>query len=157
MPGTFSLHRRLAIPTCITAHARLLPDTQNYGLCSVNAGNVFPPPRVSDPDMHHGTCAMHVPWCMSGSLSSGFLWSRWWGKRSQHARRMRNPQFCVSGKRPIEIMACICKSLMQLKTHALIGVKLKGNLGIIHNNIRSPLLTNNIDEHICCMIPIHIS
>ena len=24
---------------------------------------------VSDPGMHHGTCATHVPWCMSGSLT----------------------------------------------------------------------------------------
>ena len=30
-----------------------------------------PPPRVSDPDMHHGTCVM--PWCMPGSLTSGFF------------------------------------------------------------------------------------
>ena len=37
-----------------------------------------PPPRVSDPDMHHGTCVTHVPWCMQGSLTSGFLWSRCW-------------------------------------------------------------------------------
>ena len=29
------------------------------------------PPRVSDPDMHHGTCVMHVPWCMPGSLTGG--------------------------------------------------------------------------------------
>ena len=57
-----------------------------------------PPPRVSDPDMHHGTCVTHVTWCMPGSLTSGFLWSQWRGKRS---RRMRNPQFCVSGKRSI--------------------------------------------------------
>ena len=27
------------------------------------------PPRVSDPDMHHGTCVTHVPWCMPGSLT----------------------------------------------------------------------------------------
>ena len=26
-------------------------------------------PLVSDPGMHLGTCAMHVPWCMSGSLT----------------------------------------------------------------------------------------
>ena len=26
-------------------------------------------PRVSDPDMHHGTCVTHVPWCMLGSLT----------------------------------------------------------------------------------------
>ena len=39
-------------------------------------------PRVSDPDMHHGTCVVHVPWCMPGSLTGGFLWSQWRGKRS---------------------------------------------------------------------------
>ena len=64
-------------------------------------GTFSPPSRVSDPDMHHGTCATHVPWCMPGSLISGFLWSQWRGKRSRHSRRMRNPQFYVSGKRPI--------------------------------------------------------
>ena len=68
--------------------------------CAGNAGNVFPAPRVSDPDMHHGTCVTHVSWFMSGSLSSGFLWT-WWGKRSRHSRRMRNPQFYASGKRPM--------------------------------------------------------
>ena len=60
-----------------------------------------PPPRFSDPDMHHGTCVAHVPWCMSGSLTSGFLWRWWRGRRSRHSRRMCNPQFCVSGKRPM--------------------------------------------------------
>ena len=39
-----------------------------------------------------------MPW----SLTSGFLWNRWRGKRSRHSRRMRNPQFYVSGKRPIK-------------------------------------------------------
>ena len=34
-------------------------------------GMFFPPPRVIDPDMHHGTCIT------LGSLTSGFLWSRW--------------------------------------------------------------------------------
>ena len=70
--------------------------------CAGNAGNVFPATAVGDPGMHHGTCVTHVPWCMPGSLTSGFFWSRWWGKRSRHSRRMHNPQFCVSGKRPIE-------------------------------------------------------
>ena len=59
------------------------------------------PPWASDPDMHHGTCLTHVPWCMPGSLTSGFLWGQWRGKRSQHSRRMRNPQFYIYGKRPI--------------------------------------------------------
>ena len=39
-------------------------------------GTFSPPPRVSDPDMHHGTCVTHVPWCMAGSLTIGLLWSR---------------------------------------------------------------------------------
>ena len=54
----------------------LLPDTWNCRLrmrleCRAN----FPrhrlqrKPLVSDPDMHHGTCMTHVPWCMSGSLT----------------------------------------------------------------------------------------
>ena len=64
-------------------------------------GTVSPPPRVSNPDMQHGTCVTHVPWCMPGSLTSRFLWSRRWGKRSRHSRPMRNTQFCVSGKRPM--------------------------------------------------------
>ena len=64
-------------------------------------GTFSPPPWVNDPDMHHGTCVTHVPWCMPGSLTSGFLWSRGRGKRSRHSRRMRNPQFYVSGERPM--------------------------------------------------------
>ena len=54
--------------------------------------------------MHHGTCVTHVPWCMPGSLTGGFLWCGWRGK---HSRRMRNPQFYVSGKRPI-----VCDNLL---------------------------------------------
>ena len=68
-------------------------------------GTFSPPPRVSDPNMHHGTCVTHVPWCMPGSLTSRFLCNGWRGKRSWHSRRKRNPQFCVSSKRPIELMA----------------------------------------------------
>ena len=62
-------------------------------------GTFSPPQRLSDPDMHLGTCVRHVPWCMPGSLTSGLLWSRWRGKRSRHSRCMRNSQFYVSGKR----------------------------------------------------------
>ena len=31
------------------------------------------PPRIKDPDMHHGTCVTHVPSYMPGSLNSCFL------------------------------------------------------------------------------------
>ena len=43
-------------------------------------GTFSPRPPVSDPDMHHSTCMTHVPWCMLGSLTNGFLWSRSRGK-----------------------------------------------------------------------------
>ena len=76
-------------------------------------GTFSPPPRVSDPYMHHGTCVTHVPGCMPGSLTSGFLWSRWRGKRSRHSRRMRNPQFYVSGKRPIAANYTITEVLVR--------------------------------------------
>ena len=87
----------------------LLPDTLNWGLRMRQGmpGTFSPPLRFSDPDMHYGTCVTHVPWCMSGSLSSGFLWSRRRGKCSRHPWRMRNPQFCVSGKRPMKKWARI--------------------------------------------------
>ena len=49
-------------------------------------GTFFPPARVSDPDMHRGTCLMHVPRCMPGLLTS-----KWWW-RCRHSRRMRKPQ-----------------------------------------------------------------
>ena len=64
-------------------------------------GTLPPPPRASDPDMHHGTCVTHVPWCMPGSLTNDRLWRRWRGKHFRDSRRMRNPQFYVSGKRPM--------------------------------------------------------
>ena len=68
------------------AHAPAIPRT------------FFPPPRVSDPDMHHGTCVTHVPWYMLGSLTSGFLWSRWRGKRSRRSWCMRNPQWLIQSR-----------------------------------------------------------
>ena len=70
------------------------------------SGTFSPPPWVSDPDMHHGTCEAHVPWCLPGLQTIGFLWSRWRGKRSWHSRRMRNPQFYVYGKRPMRLPQC---------------------------------------------------
>ena len=66
-------------------------------------GTFSPPPGVSNPDMHHCTCVTHVPWCMPESLTSGFLWSAWRGKRSRHSQRMCNPQFYASGKRSIRL------------------------------------------------------
>ena len=74
-------------------------------------GTFSPPLRVSDPDMRHGMCVTPVPWCMPVSLTSAFLWSQWQGKHSRHSRhsrRMCNPQFYVSGKRPIWLENWLC-------------------------------------------------
>ena len=56
----------------------LLTDTQNCGMrMHRECRERFPPnrhqgkPLVSDPGMHHGTCLVHEPWCMSGSLTRG--------------------------------------------------------------------------------------
>ena len=82
------------------SHMGLLPDTQNCVLrMRRECRERFPRHRlqrkslISDPDMHHGTCVTHVPWCNVGIANQ-----RWQGKRS---RRMRNTQFLVSGKRPM--------------------------------------------------------
>ena len=95
-----SLYRKYAWSPTIYSIG-LLSNTENAHA----PGTFSPPPRFSDPDMHHGICATHVPWCMSGSLTSGFLSSRWRGKRFQHSRRMRNPHFYVSGKRPMGVIS----------------------------------------------------
>ena len=83
-------------------------------------GTFSPSPRVTDPDMHHGTCVTHVPWCMLGSLTGGFLWIWWLGKRSRHSRRMRNPQFYVSGKRPMVIW-CVCFTKLKVYHKGITG------------------------------------
>ena len=71
----------------------LLPDTQSCGL------------RMRRECRERFPRFTHVPWCMTRSLTIGFLWSRWRGKCSRHSRCMRNLQFCVSGKRPIRHVA----------------------------------------------------
>ena len=76
---------------------------KNAGCASAgNAGNVFTATAGWRSPHHHGTCVRHAPRCLPGSPTSDFPWSWWRGKRSRHSRRSRNPQFDVSGKRPME-------------------------------------------------------
>ena len=123
-------HRVMGLfPRCVksrVAHAPGMP------------GTFYTPPRFSDPDMHHGTCVTHVPWCMPGSLTSGFLWSRWWGKRFRYSRRMRNPQFCVFVKMPM---------------HALDGRWQR--IQTIHHTWRSPYFPFDFQSHIYIHTYIH--
>ena len=85
-----------------------LPGTLNFGLRMRR--------ECRERFTHHRglaipTCITARAWrtCryMPGSLIRRFLWNRWRGKRSRHPRHMRNPQFYVSGKRPI-----LCSALM---------------------------------------------
>ena len=80
--------------------------------CAGNAGNIFPATdfkgnrllasRHASRHARHARAVMHV----------GIANPRWWGKRSRQSRRMRNPQFYVSGKRPI---GCSHSSIACLK------------------------------------------
>ena len=63
-------------------------------------------PLVSDPSMHHGTCVY-----ARAVMHAGIANLRWWGKRSRHSRRLRNPQFYVSGKRPMIPMCTVSNVL----------------------------------------------
>ena len=86
----------------------LLPDTKNCGLrMRWECRKRFPrhrlqrKPLVGDPAMHHGTCVSQVPWCMSGPLIHGGGENVPGIPFSPAFRRMRKPQFYLSGKRPM--------------------------------------------------------
>ena len=75
-------------------------------------GRFSPPPLVSDPGMHRGTCVTRVPWCMPGSLTSGFLWNRWRGKRSHNPCACATSDFAYLVKGSLrETAYCYAKSL----------------------------------------------
>ena len=76
--------------------------------CAGNAGNVFP----------ITACVARVLWCMSGSLTSRFLWSR-----------MRNPRGCLSGKGPNG--ATVPEKLNYLSIHDLRYIYLNEWLGSV--------------------------
>ena len=107
------LPHRLLLIHVIRFPMDLLPDTQNCGLRMCReCRERFPPidfkgkPLVSDPGMHR---VMHVRDARA-VMHVGIANLRWRGKHSQHSRRMRNPQICVSGKRPI-VTRVISKSV----------------------------------------------
>ena len=107
-----ALHRPLARYVKLrVAHAPGIP------------GTFSPPPRFSDPDMHHITCRD----ACRDLLTSDFLWSRWRGKLSRHSRRMCNPQFYVSAKGPMTLFKMV-KEIKKIMLTALPVV-----MGWIHN------------------------
>ena len=89
----------------------LLPNTSNCRCASAgNAGNVFP--TTAGKQSRHASrhvlgarAVMHAGIAVSFEFGGG-------GKRSRHSRRMRNPQFYVSGKGP----------MLQWINHALLSL-----------------------------------
>ena len=83
----FELYRHLR---CLQVHYSKRNYHTTWASCQIRKiagahapgmpGTFSPSPQVSDPDMHPGTCVTHVPWCMPGSLTIGFLWHRRRGK-----------------------------------------------------------------------------
>ena len=71
-------NHQLAFPACITAHVWPLSDKKPMGFLS---------------DSGHAHAVMHA----------GITKLRWQGKRSRHSGCMRNPQYYISGKRPMEV------------------------------------------------------
>ena len=119
-------------------------------------GTFSPPPRVSDPDMHHVTCVTHVPWCIPGSLTSGFLWSRWQAKRSRYSQRIRNTQFYVFGTRPIERWLTfhrMCKTVGALE-HIPICVEIAKYSPAVASGVYHTPLCHDLTLNIC--LPIHV-
>ena len=106
------------------AHAPGMPAT--FSPPSTSKENDSKRSRHAFRHMRHARAVMHV----------GITNPRWRGKRSRHSRRMRNPQFYVSDKRPMGVwhtekltMGYLLlvtqvsyKCLYSLKIHRLIGI-----------------------------------
>ena len=81
---------------------------------------------VSDPGMHHALAVMYV------RIAN----PRWRGKRSRHSRRMRNPQFCVSGKRPIALLHNRCVRMnSSILPNVEIGNLVRHGIHIINQSV----------------------
>ena len=69
-------------------------------------GSFSPPPTSKKTaSLRSRHTSRHAPWCMSRSLTRGGR-----EKSSQHSRRMRHPQFYVSGKRHM-FWSCDCPNV----------------------------------------------
>ena len=87
--------RGWVFPEYITARAWQLPGKKPMGFVSYSG---------------HVRALMHA----GLAITSGFLLSRWRGKRSRHSRGMSNPQLYVSDKMPI-VLAVISRGTFKDK------------------------------------------
>ena len=97
-------------------------------------GTFSTPMRFSDPGMHHGTCVTHVPWCMPGSLTGDFHWSRW----RNFAYLVRGPLrvyrfrgYETGFTRPT-VSKCVCTRLLGVSGCISIDLQFPLQIGITH-------------------------
>ena len=104
--------------------------------CTRNVGKVFPTSNFkANRYLAIPACIMAHAWrtCPDACRVANPLWQ---GKRSWHSRRMRNPQFYVSGKRPMQYLVMwdhVMKRLDCIYPHT--------------SNIRHTLVGNKIVNH----------
>ena len=78
--GFFERNGDKAIVGCRESHGPLAKYLKlRFDYAPGILGTFSPSRRVSDPDMYNGTGVTHVQICMPGLLTSGFLWSWFWG------------------------------------------------------------------------------
>ena len=121
--------------------------------CTRNAGKRFPPPpRVSDPDMHHDMCVTHVPWCMPGSLTCDFLWFRWRGNVPGMPGACATRNFMYLARGPIRIA-------FRSWISNCISIKVLDVVGQVNCSWNRPLKSSNLtiwkmlDAQFC---PVHV-
>ena len=67
--------------------------------CAGNAGNVFPATDFKETASKRSRYASQHVRDAHAEMHVGMANPQWRGERSRHSRRMRNPQFYISGKR----------------------------------------------------------
>ena len=86
---------------------------------------------ASTNNIMHGPLTRYVK--LRVAHGPGFLSSQWRGKRFRHSRGVRNPQFCVSGKKPMatrksrncDMTSCQCTLALHRATMSFGGANIK--------------------------------
>ena len=94
-----------------------------------NTGNVFPASAGKQSRHASRTCVTHVPWYTPGSLTSGFLWNRWRGKRSRLEKGSRkyltHPQIFSDGENINKETKYFCRNTSWLSLSVYLHTKKK--------------------------------
>ena len=92
------------------AHASGMPGT--FSLPPTSNETTSWRPRHASRHVRHARAVMHV----------GLAYSQWQRKRSRHSRRMRNPRFYLSGKRPYWMLLAVVRRDAKIVKTTLLSV-----------------------------------